>query len=155
MVFFWRASPRLLPRDAIKVAFVVFGPSRHVIASNTQDDGAGPWYDITALPKVLGLSCPQLDKLYHRFYDSTTLRFSHREVQNLRDEVVRLQKAYRARREPELIIERRVRARDPAVRAAIIERVLLEDTLYRVLEELRLLCEEAVDAGADVRCEGD
>lgn len=136
------------------MGFDIFGPSRHVIASNIED-GSGPRYDILALPKLLGLSCPQCDRLHDRFYDDTTLRFSYHEVHHFRDEIVRLQKTYRARREPELILERGVRARNHAVRAEIVERVLLEDPVYRALGQVRLLCDEAIAAGADVRCQGD
>jgi hypothetical protein len=136
------------------MGFDVFGPTRHVLASNT-DDGRKPQYDILTMPDAFGLNCPQLEKLNQRFYDSTILRFSGGEVHGLRDELVRLLDAYRARRAPELIEERHVRARDSRVRAAIVERMLQEDPTYRVLDEFRLLCEEAIAAKADVRCEGD
>jgi hypothetical protein len=136
------------------MGFDVFGPTRHVRASNT-DDGCEPRYDILTLPAVLGLNCPQLEKLNHRFYDSTTLRFSGGDVQGLRDELVRLSDAYRARREGELIEERHVRARNLDVRSAIVERLLHQDPIYCILNEFRLLCEEAIAAKADVRCEGD
>jgi hypothetical protein len=136
------------------MSFDVFGPTRHVRASNT-DDGVEPLYDIFALPIVFGLHCPQLEKLSQRFYDSTILRFGCGEVHGLRDELVRLQAVYRARREGELIVERQITARDFGVRSAIVERLLGQDCVYCVLDEFRLLCEEAIAANANVRCEGD
>ena len=136
------------------MGFDVFGPKRHVRASNV-DDGSESRYDILAMPRAYGLICPQLEALGQRFYESTLIRFASGNVHALRDELIQLRDAYRARREPELVEERHVRARDPEIRRAILEQVLQEDTLYRVLEEFRLLCEEAIMAEADVRCEGD
>lgn len=136
------------------MGFDVFGPTRHVRASNV-DDGSEPRYDILAMPREHSLICPQLEKLNQRFYDSTSIRVAGGNVLALRDELIQLRDTYRARREPELIEERRVRARDPDVRHAIGEQLLQDDTVYRVLEEFRLLCEEAIMAGMDVRCEGD
>jgi hypothetical protein len=136
------------------MGFEVVGLARHVRASNI-DDGDNPKYDVLAMPRAYGLTCPQLEKLNQRFYDSTSIRVAGGEVHRLRDELIQLRDAYRARRVPELIKERRVRARDPDIRQAIVEQVLLEDTVYRVLEEFRLLCEEAIAAEVDVRCLGD
>jgi hypothetical protein len=136
------------------MGFDVFGPARHVRVSNV-DDGQEPRCDVLALPPVYGLSCPQLARLHQRFYESTVLRFAAGEVHALRDELIELREAYRARREPELIKERGVRPRDPAVRHAILEQLLQADVVCRVLEDFRLLCDEAIAAQADVRCEGD
>jgi hypothetical protein len=136
------------------MGFDVFGPTRQVRAS-TIDDGSGPIYDVLALPGTYGLRCPQIESLDQRFYDSTTVRFAPGHVHALRDELIELARAYRARREPELIRERRIRANDPEVRRAIVERIMREDVVYRVLEEFRLLCEEAIAAEADVQCHGD
>jgi hypothetical protein len=127
---------------------------RHVRASNI-DDGGQPQYDVLAMPRAYGLTCPQLEKLNQRFYDSTSVRFTGGEVHKLRDELVQLRDAYLAQRVPELIKERRVRARDPDIRRAILMQVLQEDTVYHVLEEFRLLCEEAIAACVDVQCIGD
>ena len=136
------------------MGFDVFGPTRHVRASNV-DDGSEQQYDVLAMPRAYGLTCPHLEKLRQRFYDSTSVRFAGGEVHALREELIQLQAAYRSRREPQLIEERRIRARDPEIRRAVLEQVLQEDTVYRVLEEFRLLCDEAIMAAADVRCEGD
>ena len=136
------------------MGFDVYGPTRHVRASNV-DDGCQPAYDVPSLPEALGLSCPHLEKLNRRFYDSTTLRFLAGEVHGLRDELLRLQQAYRERREAELIREHRVRAQDGAVRAAILDQLLARDPTFSALEEFRLLCAEAISARTDVRCEGD
>lgn len=73
----------------------------------------------------------------------------------MRDELARLQQAYRARREPELMMQHGVRARSLSVRSAIAEKLLHQDPTFRALDEFRLLCDEAIAAGADVRCEGD
>ena len=136
------------------MGFDVFGPTRHVRAS-TIDDGSGPLYDILALPGAYGLRCPQIEKLHERFYDSTTVGFAAGRVHALREELIQLVQAYRARREPVLIAERKVSANDPEVRRAIVERILREDAVYRVLEEFRLLCDEAIAAESDVQCRGD
>ena len=136
------------------MGFDVFGPTRHVRASNV-DDGAEPRYDLLALPQELGLRCPQLLRLHQRFYESTAVSFARREVHALAAELIAVRDAYRARREPQLIAHHRVRPRDPAIRHAILERLLQQDDVYRALEDFRLLCEEAIAAGADVRCEGD
>ncbi|MGC1275983.1 MAG: hypothetical protein WBC44_19940 [Planctomycetaceae bacterium] len=135
------------------MGFDVHGPTRHVTASNV--DGSEPRYDLLAMPAEYGLNCPRLDQLNRRFYATTIVRFDDGSVHALRDELTRLRDAYRSRREPELITERRVRARNPAVRRAIIDRVCLEDVVYRALEEFRLLCDEAIATKTDVRCEGD
>ena len=135
------------------MGFDVFGPSRHVCVSNV--DGPGPLYDIFSLPKILGVGCPRLEDLNRRYYDSTTLRFDRGKIHGVRDELVRLQQAYRKRREPELMLEHGVRARSIAIRAAIAEKLLHQDPTFHALDEFRLLCEEAIAAGADVRCEGD
>lgn len=136
------------------MGFDVVGPARQVRASNIDDEGQPP-YDVLAMPRAYGLTCPQLEKLNQRFYDSTSVRFAGGEVHRLRDELIRLRDAYQARRVPELIEERRVRARNPDIRRAILAQLLQEDTVYRVLEEFRRLCEEAIAAGVDVRCIGD
>ena len=136
------------------MGFDVFGPTRHVRASNIDDGGDSP-YDVFELARAYGLICPQLERLGQRFYDSTLVRFAGGGVHALCDELTRLRDAYRAKREHELVEERHVRARDPAIRRSILEQVLQADVIYRVLEEFRLLCEEAIMAEADVRCEGD
>jgi hypothetical protein len=136
------------------MGFDVFGPERHVRASNV-DDGEEPRYDILTMPRAYGLHCPQLQHLAERFYDSTIMRFADGQVHALRNELVELQQAYRAQLEPEFARQRGVRAQDLRVRTAIMEQVLQQDPVYRVLEEFRLLCEEALAAEADVRCEGD
>jgi hypothetical protein len=136
------------------MGFDVFGPTRHVRAS-TSDDGGDRPYDILALPKEFGLRCPQIERLNQRFYDSTVILFALGEVHALRDELIHLVEAYRMRREPELIVERRIRACDPKIRRAILEQVLLDDPHFRALDGFRLLCEEAIENKADVRCEGD
>lgn len=136
------------------MGFDVFGPTRHVRASNI-DDGEEPRYDVLAMPREYGLVCPQLEKLSGRFYDLTTLRFAEGHVNALQAELVQVQQVYRTRRESELITQRGIHARNPRVRQAIIDRVLQEDSVYRTLEELRLLCEEAIAAEANVRCVGD
>ena len=135
------------------MGFDVYGPTRRVQAADV--DRADGQYDLLAMPAEYGLRCPQLENLSRRFYDSTVLRFADGAVHALRDELVRLRDTYRAKREPELIAERRIRARDPEIRRAAAERVLEEDRVYRTLEEFRLLCDEALAAEADVRCEGD
>jgi hypothetical protein len=123
-------------------------------ASNTDDGSASP-YDILNLPDVLGLKFPLLKKLNDRFYDSTILRFASGDVESLRDELGELLIAYRARRERELIEEHHVHAIDPSVRSDIVARLLDQDVTFRALGEFLLLCEEAIAAKADVRCEGD
>jgi hypothetical protein len=136
------------------MSFDIFGPTRHVRASTVDDGGDAP-YDLLALPRALGLKCPQLERLHQRFYDTTQLEFAAGEVLALRDEVDQLQQTYRQHLEPQLMRVRGVRARDPAVRERILDRVLQNDPAYAALEELRQLCEEAVLAEADVRCFGD
>jgi hypothetical protein len=136
------------------MGFDVFGPTLHVRAS-TVDDGDGTPYDILTLPGAYGLHSPQIASLHRRFYESTTVRFAAGHVHALRDELIRLGQAYRTRREPELTRQHRVHANDPDVRRTILERILREDAVYRVLEEFRLLCEEAIAAEADVQCNGD
>jgi hypothetical protein len=136
------------------MGFDVFGPTRRVRASNI-DDGEESQYDILTMPSSYGLTCPQLEKLNQRFYESTPVRIDGEAVHRLRDELIRLRDTYRARRESELIKERRIRACDPDIRDAILEQVLQEDTVYRILEEFRLLCEEAIAARVDVQCFGD
>lgn len=136
------------------MGFDVIGPTRHVRASNV-DDGEEPLYDVLTMPKEYGLACPQLEKLNDRFYESTRVAFAHGEVAALRDELVRLTRAYRASRELELISERRIRAKDANVRAQIVEELIQHDPRYRILEDFRMLCEEAISEQADVRCVGD
>jgi hypothetical protein len=136
------------------MGFDVFGPTRHVRASTIDDGGESP-YDLLELPGTYGLRCPQIERLHQRFYASTTVSFANGEVLALRDEVVRLTQEYRERREPELIRERHVQAKDPDVRREILERCLKLDTVYAVLQEFQLLCEEAIAAKADVQCNGD
>jgi hypothetical protein len=136
------------------MGFDVRGPTRHVRASNV-DDGEEPRYDVLAMPRAYGLHCPQLERLSQRFYESTTLRFAEGHVSALHDELVRLRQEYRARRVPELIAERNVHTFNPQTRDAIVEKLLRQDTVYRVLEEFQLLCDEAIAAQADVQCEGD
>ena len=136
------------------MGFDVFGPTRHVRASTTDDRGVDA-YDLFTLANRLGLKCPQLERLNERFYETTVLKFAFGEVAVLRDELESLQQAYRQHLEPILMRERGVRAGNPEVRAAIMERVLQEDAAYAALVEFRVLCEEAIAAQADVRCEGD
>ena len=136
------------------MGFDVYGPARKVCASNI-DDGAEPSYDLLAMPADYGLRCPELENLSRRFYATTTVCHAGGHVQALRDELVGLRDAYRARREPELIRERHVQARDSEVRRAILERLLEEDTVYHALDEFCLLCDEAIAAEADLRCVGD
>lgn len=136
------------------MGFDVYGPLRHVKASNI-DDGTEPQYDILVLPGEYNLHCPQLANLSQRFYDSTTIRFANGGVHALRDELLQLRDAYRRQREPELVAERRIRVRDPQMRESIVDQVLKHDAVYRVLEEFRLLCEEAILAETDIRCVGD
>ena len=148
------------------MGFDVFGPTRHVRASNV-DDGAEPRYDLLALAQKLGLRCSQLfragrllakgcarflrEKLHQRFYESTTVSFADGEIHALAAELIALRGAYRARREPELIAQHRIGPRDRAIRQAILEQLLQRDTVYCALEEFGLLCEEAIAALADVR----
>jgi hypothetical protein len=135
------------------MGFDVFGPLRSVCVSNV--DGPGPLFDVFSLPRFLGLGCPRLEELNRRYYDSTTLRFDRGQIGGIRDELAQLQQAYRAQREPELMREHGVRARSLAIRSAIAEKLLHQDPAFHALEEFRLLCEEAIAAGVDVRCEGD
>lgn len=136
------------------MGFDIIGPTRHVRASNI-DDGEEPRYDILSMPREYGLNCPQIEKLNQRFYESTTLAFERGDVSAFRDELAQLARAHRTRRETELKSEHRVRAKDPGVRAQIVEGLLQQDATYHVIEELRMLCEEAIVAEADVQCIGD
>src|SRR6187551_2637797 len=106
----------------------VFGPARHVKASNV-DDGEEPRYDILTMPRDYGLHCPQLQHLAERCYDSTTIRFAAGQVHALRNEIVELQQAYRVQLEPELARQRDVRAQDLQVRRAIVEQLLQQDPI--------------------------
>lgn len=135
------------------MGFDVFGAGRHVRVSNL--DGGEPRYDILAMPSEFGLSCPQLAKLHQRFYHTTLICFGNGDVDGLRDELIQLRDAYRAKREPELIKEHGIHARDPHVRRAILEQVFQHDAISRVIDQFRLLCDESIAAEVDVRCVGD
>lgn len=153
-----------LPRQrADEMGFDVHGPSRHVCVSNVDGlevcvsnvAGQEPLFDIFSLPRILRVDCPRLDDLNRRYYASTTLRFDRGQIHWVRDELARLQQAYRVRREHELMRKHGVRARSIAIRSAIAEKLVHQDPAFHALEEFRLLCEEAIAAGVDVRCEGD
>lgn len=136
------------------MGFDVFGPTRHVRASNL-DDGESTPYDLFTMPAQFGLRCPHLEMLGSRFYETTVLHNADGAVQALRDELGQLAEAYSVHREPQLITERGVRSRDPGVRRAILDRLLQDDVVYRVITEFKLLCEEAIRGNREVRCEGD
>ncbi len=136
------------------MGFDVLGPSGRVCASNF-DDGVAPSYDVFSMPEQFGLRCPQLENLRQRFYQTTVLHNDDGSVGALRDELVELRDAYRAQREPELVLERKIRVQDPTMRQAVLDRLLHDDPLYRVIDDFRRLCDEAVAAAVPLQCIGD
>ena len=136
------------------MGFDVHGPTRHICAANL-DDGSRPRYDLLYLPRDFSLRCPQLERLSDRFYASTRLSYAGGEVEMLRDELVRLSAAYRQRRGEQLARERRITAKDPVLRQAAIDRLLAADPVFTALSDFLRLCDEALAAAADLRCEGD
>lgn len=134
------------------MGFDVYGPNRHVCVSNVD---FSPTYDIFPMPEQLGLQCPQLEKLNQRYYEDTVLDNNDGSIEALRDELIRLRKAYRAQQEPALILERKVRAKDPAMRRAVLDRLLDDDPVFRAIEEFRQLCDEAIAAEVPIQCVGD
>jgi len=136
------------------VGFGVRGPTRRCCASNI-DDGVHAPYDLLALPGELGVNCPKLEMLHHRFNESTTISYAFGAVVALHSDILRLRNAYQKVREPELMRERSVRASDPAVVRSILDQLLQKDATYQAIEEFRLVCEEAISEQADVQCDGD
>lgn len=134
------------------MGFDVFGPSGRVCASNID---FAPKYDIFSMPAQFGLRCPQLEKLNRRFYATTILDNNDGSIDALREELIALREAYRARREPDLILERKIRVKNPVMRRAVLDRILDDDIVFRVIEDFRRLCDEAVAAAVPLRCIGD
>ena len=134
------------------MGFDVFGPSGRVCASNPD---VAPLYDIFSMPAQFGLRCPQLEKLNRRFYETTILDNNDGTIEALRGELVELRDAYRGHLEPNLVRERHIRVKDPAMRRAVLDRVLNDDVVFRVLEDLVRLCDEAIATEVPLRCIGD
>jgi hypothetical protein len=134
------------------MGFDVLGASGRVCASNVDFP---PVYDIFSMPARFGLRCPQLEKLNQRYYETTTLDNDDGSIEALRGELVTVRNAYREQLEPTLIREREIRVKDPVLRREVLDRVLHDDVVFRVLTDFVRLCDEAVVAGLPIRCVGD
>jgi hypothetical protein len=134
------------------MGFDVFGGSGHVCASNLD---SVPSYDIFSMPARFRLRCPQLEKLNQRFYETTILDNDDGSIEALRDELAALRDAYREQLGPTLIRERDIRVKDPVLRRAVLDRVLNDDVVFRVLTDFVRLCDETIAAALPLRCIGD
>jgi hypothetical protein len=134
------------------MGFDVFGASGHVCASSVD---TVPRYDIFSMPAHFGLRCPQLERLNQRFYETTILDNDDGSIEALQGELTKLRDAYREQLEPTLIRARDVRVTDPVLRREVLDRVLNDDVVFRVLTDFVRLCDEAVVAGLPIRCVGD
>ncbi len=105
------------------------------------------------LPAQLGVVAPRLAQLGEHFYES--LRVAPELVPALAAEVAAMRKAYLEQRGEVVARSRKVHARDPAVRARMIEGLLADDPTMVKLLELDALCQRAVALGEEILCEGD
>jgi len=136
------------------MGFDIIGPAGRVCASNV-DDGVSPSYDIFSMPEQFCLRCPQLENLRLRFYATTVLHNDDGSVEALRDELKMVRDAYRAQREPDLVLARKIRVQDPAMRRAVLDRILNDDAVFRALDDFVRICDEAIAAAVPLQCVGD
>ncbi|MCC6995274.1 MAG: hypothetical protein IT370_11750 [Deltaproteobacteria bacterium] len=105
------------------------------------------------LPAQLTVVAPRLAELGQHFYDS--FRVAPENVPALATEIDLLRTAYLRQRGEVVAREKKVHARDPAVRARMIEGLLAADPTLGKLLELAALCQRAAALGEELLCEGD
>jgi hypothetical protein len=104
----------------------------------------------------LGIYMPCCEQLMQRW--AATYRevlVAPSAVPEVRGELDRLRAAVEARRTDELIVERQIRARDPAVRTALVQPLLDRDPDTARLREIVAACDAAIAAGQPILWGGE
>jgi hypothetical protein len=129
------------------MALDVYGPTRHAAI----DDDGEPI--VARLPGELGVIAPQCDRIWAQFYAGPHLGAA--DVALWRAELVSIRAAWERRRRAELIAERQITARDPAVAERILGPMLASDRILVICDELIAVCDDALNAGAGLRLMSD
>ena len=119
-------------------SFVALEHEHEAIFDLLPDDGSG--YSITR-------------QLWDKFYGAMTI--SPGMLPQFKQELVEMRNRWSAEITPGLRRKHRINASDPQIANEILSQFLKRDTLYKVLEELIALCEDAINTGQPIECLGD
>jgi len=130
------------------MALDISGPTRHAAID---DDGE---HIVARLPAELGVTAPQCDRIWARFYEDPHL-VSPAEVAQWRAELVAIRAGWERRRRAELIRDRQIRGKVREIVDGIVGPMLAKDRTLAVCDELIAVCDDALAAGSGLRFVSD
>lgn len=112
--------------------------SRHcTVALDDLEEGS-----LFELTRELGVDANELHKIEDNYYGSYSMGAA--QIEQLQNEVTELRQHYRARAAQRLVKQKKIHAKDPAVRERIVAQMLVDDPWLRKFDAIIDACQDAL-----------